>query len=137
MADFDPKQVAVTFRGIPLTGFAPDTFISVERSEDSFSLTVGADGEYGRARSNNKSGTVTLTLLANVPANKLLLSWLHMDELHGLGKGPLVVKDLLSGESVFSAEAWITRPPNIEYGNEMGTREWVFTAGRLDFPQDP
>lgn len=133
MSDFDPKAVVVQFRGVPLTGFAPGSFVSAERSEDSYSVTVGADGEYARTRSRNMSGTVTLTLLATSPANQLLLAWLREAEALGTGKGPLSVKNLRGTELVFSPEAWLARPANLEFADEVGTREWTFQCGRLEF----
>lgn len=133
MADYAPGSVVVQFRGVPLTGFAPGTFVTAERSEDSFTTTVGADGEYARTRSANKSGTVALTLLATSAANQLLLAWLREDEMFGTGRGPLSVKNLAGEELVFSPEAWIVRPANLEFADEVGTREWTFGCGRLDF----
>lgn len=133
MADYAPGSVVVQFRGVPLTGFATGTFVSAERTEDSFATTVGADGEYARTRSSNKSGTVTLTLLATSASNQLLLAWLREDEAFGTGKGPLSVKNLAGQELVFSPEAWLSRPANLEFGDTLGNREWTFQCGRLDF----
>lgn len=131
-ATWDPGQFVVSFRGNILTGFAPGTFLRVERNEDSFSLVVGSDGEAARARSRNRSGKVSVTLMQTSPSNDVLSAALAIDELGGDGTGALLVKDL-SGRTIVEAEsAWVTKPPGAEFGNEVGSREWTLETGRLD-----
>lgn len=132
MADYDPKAVVVTFKGAILTGYADGSFISAERNEDSFSLQVGAGGEFTRTRNRNESGRVTLTLLQTSPSNDILSAFLKLDEMGGLGKGPLSIKDLRGNTVVFAETAWLTRPASVEYGTEGSSREWVFETGRLE-----
>lgn len=128
-----PDQVAMVFAGIPITGFADGTFLSVEQSEDSFSLQVGSDGEACRSRTNNRSGRVTFTLGQWSAANDLL-SALHNVDIstpNGDGIGPLLIKDN-SGRSLFAAEkAWIVKPPTGEFAREAGSREWVVETDSL------
>lgn len=130
--DYDPKAVVVTFRGAILTGYADGTFITAERNEDSFALQVGADGEYTRTISRNRSGRVTLTLLQTSPSNDILSAFAKVDEVSGQGKGPLSIKDLRGNTVVFAETAWLTRPSNVEYGTEGSSREWVFETGKLE-----
>ena len=59
---YDPKQISVIVGGAIISGFADGEFVTTERNEDAFTLNVGADGEGGRVKSNNKSGRITLTL---------------------------------------------------------------------------
>jgi len=77
---YDPAQVTIIFAGIPISGFAEGTFVSVERNEDSWALQVGADGEATRAKSNNKSGRVTLTLIQSSFSNDALSAVMAVDE---------------------------------------------------------
>src|SRR3954471_4025451 len=92
---FDFKAVSAVFAGIILGGFADGTGIQVTQNEDSFKLTVGADGEAVRAKSNNRSGRVKISLLQGSAANDLLsaLHALDVNTSNGDGIGTLIIKD--------------------------------------------
>lgn len=122
---YDPAYVVASFLGIPLSGYADGTFIAVERNTESFTLMVGAGGEAARARSRNSSGKITFTLLATSPVNDLLSAVWQADELSGAGVGPCFVKDVGGTTLCLANNAWIQKVPKIEYGKEVGTREWV------------
>lgn len=125
---YDPALVVASFAGIPIAGYADGTFVTVERNNDSYTLMVGAGGEAARARSRNSSGKVTFTLLATSPVNDLLSAVWHADELLGVGVGSVIVKDLQGTTLCVANNAWITKAPKIEFGKEVGTREWVIEA---------
>lgn len=130
---YDPSQVVVVFAGIPLTGFADGTFVAVEQNEDSFSLTVGTDGDACRSKSNNRSGRLTATLGQWSVSNDLLSAIHNVDVLSpsGDGIGPLLMKDL-SGRTVVAAEkAWIVKPAGSTYGREAESREWVIESDNM------
>ena len=138
---FDPAQVVLTVGGVPIGGYADGTFISVERNEDTFTPVSGADGVVSRAKSNNKTGTITVTLAQTSPSNDVLSGFAVADELTNTGIVPVLCKDN-SGRSVhFSALGWIQKPPTAEYGKEISNREWVlyladytpFNGGNADF----
>lgn len=130
---YDPKSVIFTFRGVPLTGYAPGTFVTVSRASDGVSLVVGSDGETTRVRSRNRSGTITLTLRAESPSNDVLTAAYLADE-KGLatGRGPAGLTDLSGSSVVVSQDAWIQKLPDMGFGDSSGTREWIFATGDLD-----
>ena len=129
---FDPAKLQIIVAGIPIQGLAPDTFCSVERSNQSFNVSVGADGESARAKTNDKSGTVTITLIQSSASNDLLSALCVTDELSGDGVGPLLIKDL-NGTTLIAAEScWIQKPASAEFGQEISTREWVIETGELN-----
>lgn len=131
---YDPSQVTIIFAGIPVSGFAEGTFVSAERNEDSWALQVGADGEATRAKSNNRSGRVTFTLIQSSITNDALSALHAVDENTpgGDGIGPLLVKDL-SGRTIIAAEtAWIAKPATVEFGREASEREWIIETDRLE-----
>lgn len=129
---YSPKRVSVSFRGVLLTGFAPDTFITAERNEDAFTLEVGSDGEASRTASANQSGTVTLTLMQTSASNDALSAAALQDETNQSGTGALMIKDASGRTVVLAAEAWIRRRAAAEFGSEQSTREWVFETGNLE-----
>ncbi len=129
---YDPGQVVLTVGGVPINGFADGTFISVERSEDSFTKTSGADGIVSRARSRDKSGEITITLAQTSPSNDVLTALNATDETTGAGVVPVQCKDLSGRTVLFTAFAWIRKPPAVEFGKEISDREWVMDCADLD-----
>lgn len=132
MKNYDPGKIVVTFRGIRLVLFAEGTFVSVEREEDAFSKSVGADGNVTRVRNRNRSGSVTCTLQAESPINDILSAIAKEDELFGTGFGSIQVENLLGTTLVNAPTAWIRKLPTVEFSDEASTREWIFDCDTLD-----
>jgi hypothetical protein len=133
LTTYDPDDVSVVALGIPITGYADGTFISIEQNEDDFSLMVGSDGDACRAKSNNRSARMTITLLQSSAANDLLSGVRALDILtpSGDGIGPFIVKDN-SGRTLCAAEkAWITKPPSTTFSREVEAREWVLETDTM------
>ncbi|MCK4522416.1 MAG: DUF3277 family protein [Nanoarchaeota archaeon] len=129
---YDPKKVILTVGGVPVSGYADGTFITVERSADNFSKVVGAHGQTSRAKTNDFSGSLTVTLAQTSMSNNILQGFAVADELSNDGVVPIQVKDN-SGTSVFfSANGWIRKPANAEFGKEISNREWIFDLADLD-----
>jgi hypothetical protein len=132
MVTYDPAQIICSFLGNILIGFADGTFVKAERAEDQFMLKVGAGGESARARNRNRSGTIAFTLLATSPSNDILSAAATADELAGTGVGTVQVKDLNGLSLALAATAWVKKKPSVEFGKEVGTREWVLETNNLD-----
>jgi hypothetical protein len=129
---YDPAKVTITFAGIIVEGYADGTFITAARNNPSFSLKVGSSGEGARAKSNDRSGIVTLTLQQSSASNDLLSAQAALDEASGDGIGSLLIKDL-SGTTLCSAEtAWIQKPADVEYAKEISDRQWVLETDILN-----
>jgi hypothetical protein len=128
---YDAAEVSVIVGSRPLKGFAEGSFVSVERDEDSWTKHVGADGEVTRAKSNNLSGTITITLMQASEDNAFLAGLAQADEIAKTGVVPVLIRDA-SGSSLHTAEeAWISKPATAEYGKEAGEREWVIHCAEL------
>ena len=129
---YDAAKVQVTWAGLILTGFAPDTFLSVERNVEGFTLQKGASGEGARSKSNDKSGKVTLTLLATSQSNDFLMAIAAADELTGAGVVPLFIKEQDGTTLVASQNSWVQKLPKVERGKESGSVEWVIECDDLE-----
>lgn len=128
---YDPAEVQVIIAGIKISGFADGTFVTAARKNASFALIVGSDGEGARAKSNDRSATVTVTLLQTSDSNDALSALLNLDELSSDGVGALMIKDN-SGRLLLSAEtAWIEKPPDAEFAREITNRVWVIETNEL------
>lgn len=129
---FRPQDVTVVFAGIPISGFAPGTFVSWARDSDSFSKSVGSAGEGGRAASGDKGGSVTITTLQTATVNGVLSALAKADEETGDGVGLLAVKDLSGLTIILAIAAWIRKPADGELSNELTNREWIFDTLELE-----
>lgn len=128
---FDSSKIVCTFHGLPITGYADGTFVSVERDSASFTKTVGADGEVARAASPDKSGTIKFTLLQTSQSNDLLSAELEADEASGNNVKPVQIKDLFGRTLITGAEAWLERPAPVSFSKEVEAREWTIHVAAL------
>jgi len=131
MKTYDFKQVAVSFGGKLLTGFAEGDAITIEPVEDLYKMKVGADGEVSRSRMNNLSHVCRLRLMQTSDANDIMTAFMLADQNGNGGVEPFFIKDG-SGRSLETAEqAFVMRAPDRGFGAEDGTREWVVGLPKL------
>ena len=129
---YDPAQFQLIVNGNIISGFADGTFISFTRSADSFSKTVGSDGEVTRTRMNDKSAELTITLQQASASNDILSDLYLLDELSGNGIVPVLMKDGSGNTIIGAAEAWIRKPADATFSNEAENREWVIDMAAAD-----
>ncbi len=129
---YDPKQVIITINGIPMSGFSDGTFLEIDRNEPTWNMVVGADGLVTRGKTNNFSGTLTLTLKQSSPSNDALSAIMAIDEATNAGVVPVLVKDLSGNSIYFSARAWITQYANSTFGKDINDRQWVLSLDEAD-----
>lgn len=135
VAAYDPAQVGIVVGGSLITGFAPDTFIGIDQNNDSFTLQMGADGDAARSKSNDRSATITLSLLQTSLSNDVLsaLHNLDINSPSGDGIGAFQVRDNSGNLLVRAAKCWVRKPPTVEMGREAGVREWTLETDRIDW----
>lgn len=131
ITNYHTDQVKVSWNNTNIVGFAGDTFVEVERNEDSFTTYVGSLGDVCRTKNLNRTGKVTITLMASAPTNDVLALLAQEDEDSGVSYGPILIKDLNSNMLVEGAEAWVMKRPKIERAKESGTVQWVFEVAQL------
>lgn len=129
---YNPADVLIVFAGIPVEGIADGTFITVARDNPAWNKSIGSDGEGVRAKSNDRGGTITLTLMQSSVTNDALSALANVDEASGNGVGPFLMVDR-SGRTICGAEtAWIQKQADAEFAREASTREWIFETDVLD-----
>ena len=129
---YDPKQVIVTIAGVPMSGFSDGTFLEIDRNEPTWTLVVGADGLVTRGKTNNFSGTMTLTLKQSSPSNDILSALMAADEASNAGIFPVLVKDLSGNSVYFSATAWVNQYANSTFDKAITDRQWTFSLSEAD-----
>ncbi len=129
---YDPSEVAVIVGGAIMQGFADGTFVEVERDEQAYEKVTGADGETSRAKTNNKSGNITITLKQTSPSNDILSGIMIADEADNSGVVPVLIKDRLGNTVFASSAAWVQQMPSSAYSKEIEEREWVLDCAKID-----
>jgi len=132
--DYDPKQVVLSLGGVAVEGYADGTFITAQRNNQTFNLVSGASGETVRAKSNDKTGTLEITLLQSSATNDWLSGKMLADEgPTNAGKFSVAMIDKNGTTVVSAVEGWVQQPPAVEYGKELGERTWTIECGELLF----
>lgn len=130
-ATYRPSELTLVFNSIPISGFAPDTIVTIEKEVDAFTKTVGSTGATARAQNSNESGSITFILLSTSLTNLALTALHNLDKGGGNGVGAVAFKDLGGGDTAEAELAWLRKQPTMEYSAEVGTREWVIDAENL------
>ena len=92
---------------------------------------AGATGEATRVKSNDKSGTISITLQQSSPSNDDLSTIALADELSNTGLRPFLMKDNL-GTTIYTAPtAFIEKIPAGGFGKTQKDRVWVIKTNNL------
>lgn len=126
--------VVLSFAGIVIREFADGTFVNVRQDSDDWVKYVGTDGTVSRARTNDRTATVEILLPQTSLHNDQLSTIRNLDinTPNGAGVGAFLLRDLSGRMIVKGAQTWISKPPDIELGREVGTRTWTFHVAKLD-----
>ena len=126
---YNPKEVTVACGSHIVTGFADDSFVSIEASGEGITKKVGCDGEIVRAVSPDNTFKVKITLLQTSDSNAYFSNMVDVDRETGDGMFPVLIKDLKGG-LVFSTEAaWVTKKASVTRGKADNNREWELDTG--------
>ncbi len=132
---YDPENVDVIYAGVPLSGFAEDTFVTIEAEADDWFEVDGVDGDLTRSKNMAQKYKVTFHLLSSSKSNAHLsaLRALDVSETGGAGVSPIMIRDR-NGTSLFVADkAWIMKPPTATYGKQASAREWTVRVKGAQF----
>lgn len=126
---YNPKEVVVALGHHIVSGYAEDSFITIDPNGDGVTKKVGCDGEIARSVSPDDTYVVKISLLQTSETNSYLQARRNQDIKTGDGMFPILIKDLKGG-MVFSADAaWPAKPASRGYGKEAGNREWELYTG--------
>jgi hypothetical protein len=130
IANYCPDDVNCLAFGIPLSGFADGTFISITKDKVPFGTIETADGQVARLFTNSQTYTITLVLHRGSPSNDVLTKLWQLDELTQKAKFPLFIKDLSGSDLFFSTTTWIEGLPNMSQSASFDTRTWVLRSSQ-------
>lgn len=127
VTSYDAKDVSVIVGGIYLTGFAEGTFVSYEKTEDNYALSVGSLGDVARAKVNNPLGTITVTLQQTSPQ----VSYLNNLATSGKIVEARVIHKGSNTEKIGGTQCFVLKEAAGEFSNEVSSRE--FTIQVMDY----
>ena len=130
---YNPKKVTCSLGRHIASGFADDSFISIEPAGDGTSYVVGADGEIARSIDPSKVYTIKLALLQASATNAYLQKMYEKDKKDGSGTFSVNINDILGKEKFVGSVAWVTKPATWARGKAQGNREWEIVVGEGDF----
>ncbi len=128
---YDPKDIIVIAAGAIITGYAQDSFVTVERESNQVEDEAGAEGDVVRRLTNDRRGSITITLLQTSRSNLIFSALARADELSGNGIFPVLVKDNRGNDLHIAPNSWIQKMPTTAYRAGVEGREWIIRTGNL------
>lgn len=120
VAVYDAKDTSVIVDSIYITGLGED-MLKVEKDEDFFSTSVGAQGDVVKSQINNALGTATIYVQPTSPQKQFLMELAKRSEPFSLW---MVNKKL--GERAGGTMANLKTFPELSRGAEAEDMEFVF-----------
>lgn len=130
---YNCKEVIMVVGPHMISGYAEDSFVTLEPNGEGITKVVGCDGEVARALDPDDTYKVRISLLQTSDSNEYLQSLLDYDLSTGNGIVPLIIKDLRGGTILQAEQAWIVRAPGRVYGRANQNREWELDTGGATF----
>ena len=130
---YNPKKITCALGSHIVTGYADDSFITIESASDGTSYVVGADGEIARSIDPSSVYTLKLSLLQNSETNNFLQRMYDKDKTEGTGTFSVNNNDIIGKEKFVGATAWVTKPASWGRGKSQTNREWEIVVGEGEF----
>lgn len=133
MKTYSCRNVKLALGNHSASGFADDSFITIEPKGDGVTSKTGCDGEVTRAIDPNQQYIIKLSLNQMSPTDKYLRGRYNTDKKYGKGTFSVLLTDA-SGKLKFSAsDAWVVKPPSRVYGKDTNNLEYEIETGPADF----
>ena len=129
---YNLAQVLITVDGLPLEGFGESDAVTFAPNASIYESSVGADGEVTRSASNDRSGTLTFTLMSTSLSNDIFSEFLTLSKTTGTGDTfPVYIKDLNSNDQLIAAKCYIQDESEMAFGRDASEREWTIYAANV------
>lgn len=137
LLDFVPENVAISWGGVAITGFAPDTFITTRRNSANTTSAVGADGSVGITKNADKTGEIEISLMQTSDSHIWLAGVQALQDYGDLQRANMTVADASGGYFLRATNVHIMEPPEISLGADQNTKTWKFYAEQLQYTEFP
>lgn len=126
---YNPKKITISLGNHIVSGFADDSFVSIDPNGDGVTKKVGCDGEIVRSINPDDTYIIKLSVLQTSDTNSFLQSKYAADMKNGSGMFPILIKDLQGSIQFSAAQAWAAKPASRGFGKESANREWEIHTG--------
>ncbi|UPW39691.1 hypothetical protein ESCO56_00014 [Escherichia phage vB_EcoM_ESCO56] len=133
---YSPKDVVCSWNGIAIEGFAPDSFLRLQRTSPLVTPVVGAGGQVALTRNADKTGTIEIELMQTSLSNQMLSAIQAKQdnmELEEDISSNFVIYDPSGSVLATGINAWLQELPQIELGRDQNSKTWVFGCEKLDY----
>ena len=133
---YSPKDVVCSWNGIAIEGFAPDSFLRLQRTSPLVTPVVGAGGQVALTRNADKTGTIEIELMQTSLSNQMLSAIQAKQdnmELEEDISSNFVIYDPSGSVLAAGINAWLQELPQIELGRDQNSKTWIFGCEKLDY----
>lgn len=133
---YSPKDVVCSWNGIAIEGFAPDSFLRLQRTSPLVTPVVGAGGQVALTRNADKTGTIEIELMQTSLSNQMLSAIQAKQdnmELEEDISSNFVIYDPSGSVLATGINAWLQELPQIELGHDQNSKTWIFGCEKLDY----
>lgn len=133
---YSPKDVVCSWNGIAIEGFAPDSFLRLQRTSPLITPVVGAGGQVALTRNADKTGTIEIELMQTSLSNQMLSAIQAKQdnmELEEDISSNFIIYDPSGSVLATGINAWLQELPQIELGRDQNSKTWIFGCEKLDY----
>jgi hypothetical protein len=123
------KKVLLSCGAHSVSGYAEDSFVSIEPNGEGVKKSVGCDGEVNRSLDPDNTNKLKVTLQQTSDSVGFFQRMYDMDQETGQGVLPVLLTDLMGGVLFQSDEMWVAQDPSRNYGKVAGTIEIQLDGG--------
>lgn len=109
-------------------GLSEGTYINIKKDLVTNTTVRSTDGIVARKKVVNSTFTIEVTTLQASPANNMFTRLWKLDNVTGMGKFPLMVRDASGTGYFFSPTVWIEDIPQLAYGTDNNDKTWILRA---------
>ncbi len=129
---YSAAATSVVYAGHIVEGFDEgDDAIEVSRAKDSIQATIGIKGDAVISQSTDKSGTITLRLLAGAVSNDFLSSKSNASDAGSLFAGDITIMEVGTKAGVIAEKCIIQKSPDFTRGAKAAGLEWVIFSPNI------
>lgn len=128
---YDARKIKVYIDGREITGFSPDSKVTITPAGEGSNRQVGTDGEVVMSIDVDNTFDIQLSLLQSSKSNDFLSNMYYNFRENGIMRR-IMVKDLM-GSTVFSARQCCPQKyAEAEFQKQAGSRKWTIMTGQAD-----
>jgi hypothetical protein len=132
---YSPSDISITFAGVPIEGFSSDNVVRINRIDPIYTSKRAMDGSVSVTKQKYSKWQVSIFLAQSSESNDLLngvQKLLFSADIKALQYLPLIIKDNSGTTMFFAKDVWIEQLPELEFGQSLATREWVFMCNDVE-----